>query len=380
MIAGADLEAVCREATAEVWQHLGAGAIDLVVVFASTRYGANIDRLPVLLQEGLGARTLVGCSGAAVTDETQVLEGRHAIVVLAGRLPGTRIDSTHVAYAELPSPDAGPAAWRALLPEIAQRRSSMLVLGEPFHGDVRSLLTGLDFAFPGVTKVGGLASGSRHPEGLSLFCGRTTHHSGAVIVSFAGDIELTTLVASGCRPFGRSGRVTKTQDKRLLTVDNSPARAFVAEQLRSLSEADRAIAEASPLLLGLAPDPFAASEAQSDEFLVNDIRGVDQSGNLVVTESLPIGRSVRLLMRDGVAGAEELRQRLREADLGGASAALLFRCLGRDSEDHIEFARQAGDVPLAGFHCNGEIGPLANSTHLHAYSAAFGFFRRRVAR
>jgi small ligand-binding sensory domain FIST len=30
-------------------------------------------------------------------------------------------------------------------------------------------------------------------------------------------------------------------------------------------------------------------------------------------------------------------------------------------------------MPLAGAFCNGEIGPVGGSTHLHGYTASFGF-------
>ncbi|MEO6596276.1 MAG: hypothetical protein ABIP94_16125, partial [Planctomycetota bacterium] len=87
---GADLEAACRSVAEKVRAGLGSGPIDLMVVFASPRYGANIDHLPVLLHELLGARTLIGCSGAALVGEGQVIGNRHSITVLAGRLPGVQ--------------------------------------------------------------------------------------------------------------------------------------------------------------------------------------------------------------------------------------------------------------------------------------------------
>lgn len=378
--AGADLEAACREVSTELRSQLGPGPIDLAFAFATTRYGAIVDRLPVLLHEMLGARALVGCSGAALVDEARVVEGRHGIAVLAGRLPGARIDAVAIGHADLPSPDAAPAAWRNLLPECAEPRTGMIVLGEPFHGDPRSLLAGLDFGFPGVTKVGGIASGSRHPEGHALFCGRTTHRSGAIVLALAGAVELATIVAPGCRPFGRAGRITRAQDNRVLAVDDRPAQTFVREQLASLDERDREVAETSPLLLGLAPDPFLATDPDDDQLLVRNILGVDAAGNLVVCQHLPVGRTVRLLMRDAAAGTAELRRRLRNATPDAARGALLFRCLGRESDDHTTFAAMAGTVPMLGFHCNGEIGPIGATTHLHAFTAAFGMFREKAPR
>jgi small ligand-binding sensory domain FIST len=61
---------------------------------------------------------------------------------------------------------------------------------------------------------------------------------------------------------------------------------------------------------------------------------------------------------------------------------LLFSCLGRGrglfgepDHDSRALARALGPVPLAGFFCNGEIGPVEGRTFLHGYTSAFGIFR-----
>ena len=331
-----------------------------------------------MLHELLGAGTQIGCSGAALIGEGQVFANRHAITVLAGRLPGVRLDATAIANGDLPDADAPPSAWHRLLPPIEQTRRGMLVLCEPFQCDARALLAGLDYGFPEVPKIGGIASGSRHPEGHVLFVGRNAHHSGAIVLSMAGDIELLPIVAQGCRPFGRTGRISKADRNRLVAVDDAPARTFVEEQLAALTSEDLHLAEQSPLFLGIASDPFAATVPMQGEFLVRNILGIDpDSGNLLVGEHLAIGRQVQLHMRDVTSSEQDLQQRLARAKPDTAEAALLFRCLGREGADHEQFARQANGVPLVGFHCNGEIGPVGATTHLHAYTAAFALLRRR---
>ena len=67
----------------------------------------------------------------------------------------------------------------------------------------------------------------------------------------------------------------------------------------------------------------------------------------------------------------------------GASSALLFSCLGRgmhlygrpDHDGREAFRQHAGSVPLGGFFCNGEIGPVAGTTYLHGYTSCFGIFK-----
>lgn len=374
---GAELEAACRQAATAIHEGLGPGPIDLAMVFASPRYGAGIDRLPVMLHEMLGARTLVGCSGAAVADGAQVLENRHALAVLAGRLPGAQVDAVAIGTGDLPDMDGPPSAWRELLPPCALPRRGFVVLSEPFHLDARALLAGLDFGFPGVPKVGGVASGSRHPEGHTLFCGRNTFRAGAVVVSFAGDVQLDAVVAQGCRPIGRPGRVTKADRNRLVAVDDRPARVFLEEQLSGLPQADQELVERSPLFLGIASNPFAQHEPAAGDFLIRNILGVDGNGDLVVADHLPIGRHVQLHLRDAASGVADLVDQLQRAKPAHAAAGVMFRCLGRDGADHAQFTAAAPGVPLAGLHCNGEIGSLGDVTHLHAYTAAFALLRPR---
>jgi small ligand-binding sensory domain FIST len=60
----------------------------------------------------------------------------------------------------------------------------------------------------------------------------------------------------------------------------------------------------------------------------------------------------------------------------------MFSCVGRGQHlygepDHDSrmFRQHLGPVPLGGFFCNGEIGPVRTRTYLHGYTSSFGIFR-----
>ena len=64
------------------------------------------------------------------------------------------------------------------------------------------------------------------------------------------------------------------------------------------------------------------------------------------------------------------------------AGALIFSCLGRGrrlyeevNHDSRVFAETFGRAPLAGFFCNGEIGPVGGATCLHGYTSAFALIR-----
>ncbi|MBI4424187.1 MAG: hypothetical protein HY554_10695, partial [Elusimicrobia bacterium] len=47
---------------------------------------------------------------------------------------------------------------------------------------------------------------------------------------------------------------------------------------------------------------------------------------------------------------------------------------GRSGHDSELFEKKLG-LPLGGFFCNGEIGPVEGATHLHGYTSCFGIIR-----
>jgi small ligand-binding sensory domain FIST len=98
---------------------------------------------------------------------------------------------------------------------------------------------------------------------------------------------------------------------------------------------------------------------------------------------------VQFHLRDAQTSAEDLEERLaryRPGPGGAPRAALLFSCLGRGAplygrpgHDSEAFRRHLGPLPMAGFFCNGEIGPVEQRTFVHGYTSAFGIFRARSA-
>ena len=94
-------------------------------------------------------------------------------------------------------------------------------------------------------------------------------------------------------------------------------------------------------------------------------------------------------MRDADTSAEDLRLALASyrSAAGDRSPAgvLLFSCTGRGRHlygqvDHDTgiFDELVGSMPLGGFFCNGEIGPVASTTYLHGYTSSFAIFRART--
>jgi small ligand-binding sensory domain FIST len=91
---------------------------------------------------------------------------------------------------------------------------------------------------------------------------------------------------------------------------------------------------------------------------------------------------VQFHVRDADSADADLRRTLEEG-LGGrqVSGALLFTCTGRGSRlfaqpDHDAglLAAVAGDVPMGGFFCGGELGPVGSKNFLHGFTASIAAF------
>jgi small ligand-binding sensory domain FIST len=141
------------------------------------------------------------------------------------------------------------------------------------------------------------------------------------------------------------------------------------------------------LFVGVAMDEFKVALQQGD-FLIRGILGVDPSaGAIAIGDRVRPGQRLQFQLRDAEASAEDLELLLQQyQDQRGsepsAVAALMFSCLGRGEGlygkpnfDSQLFSRYLNDIPIGGFFCGGEIGPVAGSTFLHGYTSVFGICR-----
>ncbi len=363
---------------------------DLLLVFTSMHYVSQQAAVASALRAHFPKAVILGCTGAGVIGAGHEVEEGSAFSVTAAHLPGVTIAQFHADADSMPSPDAPPEAWYRLVGIEPDHDPHFLLLADPFSLDAEALIGGLDFAFPGAAKIGGLASGAQRPDGHVLYLGEQAYRGGAVGVALAGDIVVDTVVAQGCRPIGEPMRVTEADRNILEALDGKPAMEALQETFAALEERDRALAQRS-LFLGVAMDPLV-DQVSAGDFLVRNILGADADrGVLAIGALLSEGQLVQFHVRDAETSAEDLRLLLEAYGQGArglpAVGALLFSCTGRGrglygevDHDAGVFHELVGRLPLGGFFCNGEIGPVAGTTYLHSYTSSFGLFRPRVSR
>jgi small ligand-binding sensory domain FIST len=375
----------CAEGVA---RRLGPGQVSLALAFLTPHFAAHYPRLHGLLGRHLGAETLIGCSGGGVIGGGEEVEHAPAVTLVAARLPDVRLTPFRVG-GSLPDLDGPPEAWERLVGVSAGDDPQFVLLADPFSGRPEALLAGLDYAFPGSPKVGGLASGGTSPGSVALFLDEEVFTNGVIGVALSGDVAVDTVVAQGCRPVGPMFQVTSCRGNFLHELDGRPALEVLQELLVDLDERDRQLAGRA-LFVGFLMDEFREKPGTGD-FLIRNLIGVDpRHGAIAVGENLQQGMRVRFHLRDATTSAEDLHALLQGYEKGlpenaGPAGALLFSCLGRGEHlyghpnfDTGVFREHLGDIPVGGFFCNGEIGPVGGSTFLHGYTSSFGLFRPRA--
>ena len=373
------------DAIAKVKQDLRGQTPDLLLVFVASEFLSGYESITTRLQSALAPRVLLGCSGGGVVGAGREIEHRAAIVLTAAILPDVTITPLRVADGSLPGLDVSPRQWHNLIGVSPNDQPQFIVLADPFSIRIENFIMGLDYAYPKAAKVGGLASGAAQPGENALFLDNVCYRSGAVGVALTGNIALDSLVAQGCRPIGKPLRITRCDRNILMELDGQPPLRVLRDLYTGLGERDQALLQHA-LFLGLVMDPLKSHFTQGD-FLIRNIVGLDtERGILAVGALLREGQLVQFHLRDAQTSADDLdhildayRTRPGRDQVAGA---LLFSCLGRGQylygrTDHDTqcFQKRLGPIPVGGFFCNGEIGPVGGTTYLHGYTSCFALFR-----
>jgi small ligand-binding sensory domain FIST len=382
----AHLEQAIDSASQQVLSDLG-GTPDLAFVFVSDHHRSGFESLPPLLRLHLGGCSLLGCSASGVIGEGEEVEFQPSLSLTAARLPEVTLDGWHIEARDLGPGTEHSRHCAALAETDSEDPAQFIILADPFTFPIEQLIHSLEAGFPSAVIAGGLASGTQGPGETALFLNETTYHSGALILSLSGDLEMRTAVAQGCRPIGQPLFVTASKEGIILELDGQPPLSLLNQLYAELNEADRELMQHS-LFLGIAMRPGESHHARGD-FLIRNLVGADhESGAIRVAAMLHPQQVVQFHLRDAQTSAQDLEQVLqRTRDVLGErqpQGAVLFSCTGRGAglygesgHDSQSFQRHLGSVPLGGFFCNGEIGPVAGKTFLHGYTSSFALFRER---
>ena len=131
---------------------------------------------------------------------------------------------------------------------------------------------------------------------------------------------------------------------------------------------------------------------QRGDFLIRNLVGADpETGAILVGAQPELGQTIQFQLRDAATADEDLRTLLeavrQRPNAPTPLAALLCTCTGRGAglfgvPDHDArlVAEMLGPLPVAGFFCNGEIGPVGGANFVHGYTASLALLIPKLPR
>lgn len=377
------IEKVCAKIEAD----MGEEAADLALLFVSQHHRTSLKEITDYVQEHLQPAVLLGCTAEAVIGEGQELENRPAVCLWTARLPGAQITPLHLAFQQTGNGIA-VEGW----PEeaIARHKNPVfLLLAEPFSTPGRELLEFMQQQCPGAPAMGGVASGGMDYGQNLLVLNDQVIGEGAVGVVMSGPVSLQAVVSQGCRPIGQRFIITKAKGNLIYELSGRQALECLQEVYTQLSPHEQKIAQQGGLHAGYAIDEHKDQFDRGD-FLVRNLLGADQaSGSIAITDLVKEGQTLQFHLRDREMASEDLEWHLTacraEQDQQMVAGALLFSCNGRGRRlfgdphhDVSTLQRHVGEVPVAGFFAQGEIGPVGGKNFLHGYTASVVLFTQKA--
>ena len=205
---------------------------------------------------------------------------------------------------------------------------------------------------------GGLTADQWRSKQTYQFFQTEVHTDAVPILLFSGPILFSHGIASGWKPIGKPGRVTKAKKNVVYEIDDRPALAFYHRYLGALPPSSEY--------------PLALFDADSDRHFMRAPSGIyDQSlGSIHFFGDVPLHSVVQITetTRDDIISASKLStlQALEHYPGQNPAAALFFSCAsrrqilgsrtGEEYEQVRDCLKQA--LPSCGFYTNGEIAPL----------------------
>ena len=379
--AGVSADPVARravdEALAGALQALSGETADLALVFASPHHGSDYREVLARVVERATPRALLGCTAEGVLATSVEVEDSPGVAVWLARLPGVEIEPVRLRFER--RADDG---FIEGLGELPGGTAALLLLADPFTFPADLLVGHLNRASPGVPVVGGMASGGQTPGSTKLFFLGEVLDGGAVGAVLTGRVAIATVVSQGCRPVGSAYVVTDAEGSLLRTLDGAPALRRLEETYNGASERDQLLMRRG-VHVGVAVRQ--GEELGRGDFLVRNLVGADpESGALGIADVIEEGQVVQFHIRDADSAREDLRLLLdaeRLLESRRPAGALLFSCNGRGQrlfgEPHHDVSaleRVFGKLPVAGFFCQGELGPVGGRNFLHGFTASVALF------
>ena len=326
---------------------------------------------------------LLGCSGKSLIVGEQELEENAGLVVGLYHLPGANLKACHFTQEEVEEAN-GPGYWHVETGVGPEDTNGWITFADPFHMDCEGWLRQWNEAYAGHPILGGLACGEPSQTNAQIYLNGEVFDEGGVALSVGGDVRLDGLISQGCTPIGDTWTITRADRNVIFKIGNRRAYDVLAETFNSLPSEEQKKAQGN-LLIGLVVNEYL-EEFHRGDFLIRNLMAADPGSGAIAVGALPrIGQTIQFQRRDAATGTEDITT-LLEREKGRLSGqrilgGCLCSCNGRGRQlfgvpnhdaHHVQHA--LGRFGMAGFFCNGEIGPVGEKNFLHGYTASLALF------
>jgi small ligand-binding sensory domain FIST len=368
---------------------LPAPEISLGLVFMSPKFFPHAEQILEILRLHAQIPLLAGCSGGGLVANAEELENAGGLVLALYSLPGASLKGIRFTQDQVEEADADATGtfWPAQAGLSREDVNGWLAFVDPFHLDGESWLRSWNQNYPAVPVYGGLASGN-FPEPLTqVYLNGEVHEDGGVAIAVGGDVALSGVISQGCTPIGEAWTLTRVEQNLIRHIGNRPAYAVLSETVQNLPPDEQRKVQGN-LHIGLVVNEYLEDFHRGD-FLVRNLLGGDPNSGVLAVGALPrMGQTIQFQRRDAAAASEDLnellagaRQRLAITEVYGGC---LFCCngrgrnlFGRPSHDSELVQAHFGPTGIAGFFCNGEIGPVGDKNFLHGFTASLALFVKK---
>ncbi|MBI1841546.1 MAG: FIST C-terminal domain-containing protein [Verrucomicrobia bacterium] len=312
----ADLREIAAWAKA-LRQEIRPAAVDLGLIFISPRFFEAAQDILRCVRSSAEIPILLGCSSNSLIVGQEEIEEGSGISLGLYSLPGAALSAVRFTQSQVEEWN-GAGYWRMETGMSPEKMTGWLAFADPFSLDAERWLKQWDDAFAGIPILGGMASGDYAARKTHVYFNEQVHEDGGVALALSGAVALAGIISQGCTPIGETWTITKAESNVILEIANRPA-------------------------------------------------------------------TMQFQRRDAEASSEDMTVLLRRAQNELAGRRVLGGCLcscngrgrrlfGPIHHDASQVQQAFGPMGLAGFFCNGEIGPVSGHNFLHGYTASLALF------
>ena len=375
-----------QEWAEDLRSRLRAPQASLGLVFMSPKFFPDAKQILEILRVHARLPLLAGCSSQGLIVGAEEVEQDGGLTFGLYSLPGAELKGFHITQEQVEEAN-GPGYWRLETSIEPEQTNGWLVFIDPFHLDSEAWIRTWNEAYAPLPVLGGLASGDSSEQRTQVYLNGEVFESGGVAISVGGQVKLAGVISQGCTPIGETWTLTKVEQNIIHEIGNRPAYQVLAETFNQLSEEDQKKARGN-IFIGLVVNEYLDDFHRGD-FLIRNLLGADAKSGSIAVAALPrSGQTVQFQRRSAAAATEDMKELLARAKQSLAGNTIYGGCLcscngrgqnlfGEPNHDAHMVQQRFGPFGLAGFFCNGEIGPVGEKNFLHGYTASLALFVKK---